>query len=284
MGIARHDCSRTGFDVSFAKFYLLVRLRDFLVCRPNKTYFAEAFADAVRSYAADHFSIDDGLERRSACRRIIFCFRTALSFQTNKICFSDFNYAGFLFYGYAVRLNAAAAVLPLAVWTGIIICELFSTETFVKRKNIYAGLIGLVYFSVLTLGVYLVNEKLTEGKTVYPSQQIFLYDLAAISIDRNEPLFPEYILREANFSLENVKTGYNLRSVNSLIYGDHPKQGDPPLLKLTQNPEEITELKNKWYETVCDNKLSYLQHRYFVFAQLNGFTRQTVSNPYWDRD
>ena len=54
----------------------------------------------------------------------------------------------------------------------------------------------------------------------------------------------------ANFSLENVKTGYNLRSVNSLIYGDHPKQGDPPLLKLTQNPEEITELKNKWYETV----------------------------------
>lgn len=188
----------------------------------------------------------------------------------------------FLFYGYAVRLNAAAAVLPLAVWTGIIICELFSSGTFVKRKNIYAGLIGIVYFLVLTLGVYFVNDKLTEGKTVYPSQQIFLYDLAAISIDRNEPLFPEYVLREANFSLENVKTGYNLRSVNSLIYGDHPKQGDPPILKLTQNPEEIAALKNKWYETVCDNKLSYLGHRYLVFAQLNGFTRQTISNPYWD--
>ncbi|MGI9055313.1 MAG: hypothetical protein ACR2F2_05865 [Pyrinomonadaceae bacterium] len=188
----------------------------------------------------------------------------------------------FLFYGYAVRLNAAAAVLPLAVWTGIIFCELYSSQSFIQRKTIYGGLTGIVYFFVLTAGVYFVNNKLTEGKTVYPSQQIFLYDLAAISLDRNEPLLPEYVLQKSNFSLENVKTGYNFRSVNSLIYGDHPKKGDSPILKLTQNPDEITALKNKWYETVADNKLSYLRHRYFVFAQLNGFTRQTVSNPYWD--
>ena len=188
----------------------------------------------------------------------------------------------FLFYGYAVRLNAAAAVLPLAVWTAIVLYEIFSKGTFFKRKIIYASLLGIIYFLALTFGVYLVNEKLIEGKTVYPAQQIFLYDLAAISIDRNEPLFPDYVLSEPGFSLENIKTGYNLRSVNSLIYGNYPKQGDPPLLKLTQNSEEITDLKSLWFEAVSENKMSYLRHRFFVFAQLNGFTRQTVSNPYWD--
>ena len=188
----------------------------------------------------------------------------------------------FLIYGYAVRLNAAAAVLPLAVWTAIVFYKIVSSETFFKRKIIYTGLIGIIYFSALTFVVYSVNERLTEGKTVYPSQQIFLYDLAAISIDRDEPLFPDYVLSEKGFFFESVKAGYNLRSVNSLIYGSFPKNGDPPLLKLTQNSEEITALQNKWLETVSDNKLSYLRHRFFVFAQLNGFTRQTVSNPYWD--
>jgi hypothetical protein len=177
----------------------------------------------------------------------------------------------FLFYASAARLNALPAVLPLAIWSGVIFCRLFE----IKKRKI---LLGVGYFAALSSAVYFVNLNLTGGKTVYPFQQIYLYDLAAISVERNEALFPEYVLKDANFSLEKVKTRYNERSVGDLIFEEN---GEPPVLNLSSDATEISVLKQKWLETITANPFLYLKHRGKVFAQLIGLT-PSVTRPFWD--
>jgi hypothetical protein len=180
----------------------------------------------------------------------------------------------FLFYAYAARLNALPAVLPLAIWSGIVFCRLFEIK---KRKF----LIGVVYFVALSAAVYFVNWRLTEGRTVYPFQQIYLYDLAAISVEKNEAMFPEYVLQGENFSLEKVKARYNERSVADLIFENVPEKGDLPVLKLSPNAGEISVLRAKWLAAISENPSAYLKHRGRVFAQLTGLSR-SATRPFWD--
>jgi hypothetical protein len=183
----------------------------------------------------------------------------------------------FLFYGYAARLNALPAVLPIAIWSDFIACQIFE----IGKTKFAPVFIGIGYFFLLSTAVYVAIYTLTEWKTIYPFQQNYLYDLAAISKDKDEALFPGYILSSENFSLEGVKSRYNERSVNDLIYKDIPKSGDKPILDLTLQPEQIDELQLKWREMVLENPLSYLKHRLIVFAQLVGLKKSTT-RPYWD--
>lgn len=183
----------------------------------------------------------------------------------------------FLFYGYAARLNALPAILPLAIWSGFIFCRVFEIE----KKKFLPVFAGVGYFIALSLTVYFAGWKLTEGKTVYPFQQIYLYDLAAISKERNEALFPEYVLKGENFSLENVKARYNERSVADLIFENVPKEGDLPVLPLSSDAEQITILRQKWLETIRENPSAYLKHRGKIFARLVGLS-PSVTRPFWD--
>ncbi len=204
---------------------------------------------------------------------------TALVYQANetKSKFALFISPVFLFYGYAARLNALPAILPLAIWTGIVAARIFEIE----KKKLVPIFIGCAYFAALSATVYFVTYRITDGRTVYPAQQIFLYDLAAISAERNEALFPEYVLRYKDFSMETVKARYNPRAVSDLIFADIPNQGDSAVLPLTENAEEISGLRGKWLETVAAHPLSYLKHRGKVFAQLIGLD-YSVTRPFWD--
>lgn len=183
----------------------------------------------------------------------------------------------FLFYAYAVRLNSLPAILPVAIWSGFVACRIFD----IGKTKFAPMLIGVGYFVVLSATVYFVTYQITDGRTVYPSQQILLYDLAAISVEENEAFFPEYVLRYENFSLEKVKARYNVRSVSDLIFPNVPNQGDLAILPLTNVAQEITALRQKWLETVTAHPLIYLWHRGKVFAQLNGLA-YSVTRAYWD--
>jgi len=183
----------------------------------------------------------------------------------------------FVFYASAARLNAFPAVLPITIWGGFIFCRIFE----IGKSKMQKAVFGIVFFTIISISAYSVNNFLTEGKTVYPSQQIYLYDLAAISKVVNKPIFPEYILNNENFSFEIVKDRYNERSVSGLIFPNVPNTGDVPPLKLTINESEIVELKTKWLKTVTENPLPYLKHRGRVFFQLIGISH-SVTRPYWD--
>ncbi len=181
----------------------------------------------------------------------------------------------FLFYAFTARLNALPAVLPIAIWSGFVAFQVFDIE----RKRGAALAIGLVYFFLLSATVYVVNQRLTEGNTDHPFQQIYLYDLAAISVERNESLFPSYVTGEPDFSLDTVRSRYNERSAADLIFPDIPNAGDKPPLRLTKDAGEVAELRSRWMTSVAENPLVYLRHRVRVFAQLIGLSR-SVTAPY----
>ena len=150
------------------------------------------------------------------------------------------------------------------------------------RSKVFATFAGIGYFAVLTVAVYAVTYGLTGGRSVYPFQQVYLYDLSALSIERGQPLFPEYIRNDENFSLERVAARYNERSAADLIYPDVPNAGDRPVLKLTEDAGQVAELKQAWISAVKDDPAGYLKHRGRVFAQLTGLGR-AVTAPYWEQ-
>ena len=184
----------------------------------------------------------------------------------------------FLFYAYAARLNALPAVLPLAIWSGFLLFRIFE----LGRSKVFAALTGIAYFAVLTAAVYAVTYGLTGGRSVYPFQQVYLYDLAALSIAKGRPLFPEYISSDENFSLGRAAARYNERSAADLIFPDVPNAGDRPVLKLTEDAGQVAVLKQAWISAVTEDPAGYLKHRGKVFAQLTGLGRG-VTAPYWEQ-
>jgi hypothetical protein len=197
----------------------------------------------------------------------------------------------FLLYGYAVRLNSVAAVLPLALWAGYVACGVFGRLTGRREagRRALPLALGVGIFLLLSAATYATNRALTGGRTVYPFHQVYLYDLAAISKARGENMFPAHISRNKNFSLEKVFARYNIYSVNDLIWDDSPNPGDKAVLEFMYDPVEpggevgakMDELRSQWLRAAWENKGAYLYHRWRVFAQLIGFTTKGVSNPYW---
>ncbi len=180
-----------------------------------------------------------------------------------------------LFYGFGVRLNAAPSILPLALWTGFIACRVFPRlRTLAGRFKVLPFALGLVYFLLLSVAVLTSIRVLTGGRSAYVLQTVLLHDLAAISIERRLPLFPDYIVQDANFSLEKVSQQYS-PSIATPISGPEVSG-----LRLTTNPAEIAALRAKWLEVVPENKAIYLRHRWEVFKWLTGFNKEYVCFPY----
>ena len=63
--------------------------------------------------------------------------------------------APLLFYGYGVRLNAAPALLPLALWAGFIACGVFPRLRgwAARRPRLLPAALGIAYFLLLTVAV-----------------------------------------------------------------------------------------------------------------------------------
>jgi hypothetical protein len=185
--------------------------------------------------------------------------------------FAVFAACPLLFYGYAVRLNAAPAVLPLAVWSAHVACRQFpKLRARADAFRLLPAALGLAYFALLTLGVVGVTRALTKGQTLYPYQQILLHDLAAVSKEEGRPLFPQYVTGAAGFSHERVSENYSDEWVNSLLYVPQPP------LSYTRDPEQVASLRAAWWDAVSTHKLAYLKHRWAVYRKLTGFGTEIV--------
>ena len=178
-----------------------------------------------------------------------------------------------IFYAFGARLNAAPAMVPLAIWSGVIAFRVFPGlrgRVPVPAKRVSPVIVGIIYFFVLLLAVNFTTKALTGGRTLFPYQQILLHDLAAISKATGQPQLPSYIDAADGFSVQRVAESYSPCTVNSLIYGK------PPLLRITINPEQVAELRAKWRAVVFAEPATYLKQRAALFACLTGFNTQDV--------
>jgi hypothetical protein len=181
-----------------------------------------------------------------------------------------------LFYGYGVRLNAAPAVLPLALWAGFIACKVFP---FLRSRaerwpRVLPASVGVACFLLLMCAVTLTTEVLIKGKHSYTGQTVLLHDLAAISVARNEALFPDYITRDEHFSLEKVAQQY-MPTVATPVVGIETSG-----LKISGDARDMSALRAKWLEVVPRNAAVYLRHRWHAFEWATGLNQPDVCLPY----
>lgn len=182
----------------------------------------------------------------------------------------------FLFYGCGVRLNAAPAVLPLALWAGFVACRVFPPlrARAERLPRLLPASIGIACFLLLVGAAGLATEALIKGKHSYTGQTVLLHDLAAISLDRGEALFPEYIVRDERFSLDKV-AGQFTPSVATPVLGVEQTG-----LKISGDARDMDALRAKWLEVVPRNTGAYLRHRWAAFEWVTGFNQPDVCQPY----
>ncbi|MBA3713278.1 MAG: hypothetical protein H0W76_12650 [Pyrinomonadaceae bacterium] len=181
----------------------------------------------------------------------------------------------FIFYAYAVRLNAAPAILPIALWSGFIACRVFpGLKTNTARFKFLPVVIGIAYFLFLSAAVMFTTAILIKGKKNYAAQQVWFHDLAAISKANGRSAFPDFVSSRSNFSLENISAQYRPDLATSLYSTDQTG------LNMIGNPPQISELRTAWLKAVLGNGMIYLAHRWDVYKVITGFNTQNVCYPF----
>jgi hypothetical protein len=184
-----------------------------------------------------------------------------------------------LWYGVAVRHNAAIAALPLTIYAGFIGLTLLAPRS--ARANgrrtaaiVISGL-GLLMLMLVLNGI--VSRHLTRNISSFPIQQILVHDVVAISIGTTTVLLPDYLKSGPQQpSVEDLEKIYTPDGVVPLFCCDNTVTR----LELTKDPGRITSLERVWADAVFSHLGIYLTHRLRVFESQFGIGRSSVCYPY----
>lgn len=154
------------------------------------------------------------------------------------------------FYGTACTYQAAIALPWLCLWLGKIYWP-NDMRTWIIH--------GVAIFIGLASAVFIFNKQLVHSSD--RSQQLKLYDLAGISIQINQPIFPKYLETNPHFNWERVKILYNPKRVDDLIFCQ-----DTPL-PMAITADQRQELHNAWISAIIAYPIAYLKHRFGIFKQ-----------------
>lgn len=159
----------------------------------------------------------------------------------------------FLFYGFAVRLNSAPAVIVLCVW---LISLLFG------KKVILSIIGGAVLFGAMFAANHVINERFLHIYHFHPFQQVQLHDLAGISVAKQKLIFPAYVFKEHPFTLKTITKKYSPWCVGYMLFDTHRT------VRLSWHTKDIEALNKLWLKTIFENPWFYLQHRIHTFLCL----------------
>jgi len=163
-----------------------------------------------------------------------------------------------LVFASGIRHNAAPALLPLAVWWGL----LAQARWFPERRPLAGWACGLGLWAVLAAAGFGITRGLTDHKT-YLHQHLFLFDLAGVSLLEDELILPRYerAWPQSPRTLTELDRVFDVTSSSPLT--QIPSHAPP--LRPTQDPRELAELSALWRDTIRRKTLSYLRHRWTVF-------------------
>ncbi len=179
-----------------------------------------------------------------------------------------------LLYACAVRKNAAAAVLPVAIWAATIATDRGRTASRFWRFGPAA--VGIFVAITMFLATQLINQTLAGPQATLQSQQLFLHDLAAISLSRHENVLPAYLQSGPTpVTLDLLQKLYTSKSVEPLIFGDEPK------VPLTSDYAIYIELRRRWMQEITRHPSAYLRHRTAVMAAMLGLVPDVVYPYHW---
>ncbi len=158
-----------------------------------------------------------------------------------------------LFYGTAVKFQAKF-ILPFFT-LGVAYC-LFGYQ-FNKRAIVTA--IGLCVF--LLTAIHATNTKLVpSAQEAHSWQYVKIYDLSAISLALDTPLYPQFILQQPQFNFGAVKDKFLTREVDPLVFDTGA------VIQLGKNSQQREELWQYWFITIKQHPWLYLKSRLKLFS------------------
>jgi hypothetical protein len=192
-----------------------------------------------------------------------------------------------LFLAIGFRHNAILAVIPLGIWLGFILCE----QLVPALQRRFIGLtrktvMGVAITLAIGVAAFASNRALV-SKPTYIVQALYTFDLLAISVKTGKiylpALFDDYKkpqwwpakgsdIDASPLTLDNLKQLYS-PVTNLGIYWYGPGKG----LRMTEDPEEVIQLRDAWLHAIAGNFFTYLRVRSEMFLSLLGLT----PNPFW---
>ena len=182
-----------------------------------------------------------------------------------------------LFCAVAFRHDAALAVYPLALWLGAIVDGLSARDASRRRK--WRGLVlGHVVMGGL-VGLALGAESgLVGDRRLFPSQQILVHDLIAISVRTGTIEVPERLVeRGGPLSVETLACLYTPDSAVSAFSARH--DACPLLLRKVTDERGMSALRRAWLRAVPRHPGAYAAHRLSVWREMLAFGRPRVCYP-----
>lgn len=166
----------------------------------------------------------------------------------------------------ASRQNAAAAVVLACVLLMALILPIRRKRT--RGWRIAAAVVaGCALTAALMASQFAVNAALGV-RDVDPQQQLYVYDLAAISERERENLFPREVLRDR--SLRTIDERWNVDSAGPYIFG----AGAPIPVPLSSR--SYSALSDAWREALMEHPLTYLRVRTRLWLRQIALTRSAV--------
>ncbi len=172
-----------------------------------------------------------------------------------------------LLYALMLRHNAAAAVLPIAIWMGFLALPAFGYSA---RARVALPL-GMTLLAGHLAASRLVEEYVIRPSRAYPVQAIYIHDLAAISLETGQIELPDY-LRNRGISLAELRDGFREDTSDYLIWKDEAR-----LRSLVK--ADIDALRRCWWKTIRAHPGLYLMHRWRVFRAFLAYGRAESWRP-----
>lgn len=154
-------------------------------------------------------------------------------------------------------------IIP-SIWLAKIIKE---QSNFIYSRFILLN--SFIIFVFIFIALNLLNSLVVNNKNEDNSwQYIKLFDLAGISVNTGEIIFPSYVKNSDIFNEEKMKKVYlkwgNL-AADRLVFQSH--KDDYTLIR-TNDKNYLRKLKICWLKAVVNHPLAYFQHRYFMWKTL----------------
>lgn len=158
-----------------------------------------------------------------------------------------------LFYGTAVKFQAKFILLFFTL--GVVYCG------FDYKLHKQAIITGVGLFFTILAAVVATNAKLVPtAQEAHSWQYVKIYDLSAISIALDTPLYPDFILQQPQYSFATVKEKFLTREVDPLVFDTGA------VIRYGANPEQRKELWDYWFKTIKQHPWLYLKCRLQLFS------------------
>ncbi len=158
-----------------------------------------------------------------------------------------------------LRHNAIIAVIPFLIY-------LLWTKH--SRLVVFSILAGPLFFS-----------QFINAEKMYPIQQIFFHDLAAISIRTETNYFSQLTGKQnQSLSLADLKKIYTPDGVVPLVCCG--PEADQKYVQFTNKPDELENVRSTWVHAILEQPRAYFRHRIKVFNELLGVYRSSVCAPF----